>query len=116
MILAEVSVGDIEIIIIICSSRVAYRVVPCHVHAVIFAVQLEQVPRVVLAGVAYDIRSRDPQLLHTVLESMGVACADGLAVHNCAVCALVVCAARNILNCVGQIIMHQLNFLNVLRQ
>ena len=116
MILAEVSVGDVEIIIIICSSMVAYLVVPCHVHAVIFAVQLEQVPRVVLAGVAYDIRSRDPQLLHTVLESMCISCADSLAVHNCAVCALVVCAACNILNRVGQIIMHQLNFLNVLRQ
>lgn len=67
-----------------------------------------------LARVADNVSCGDTELLHTILESVSVARADGFSEHNRAVSTLVIRTARDILNSVREVIVNELDLLRVL--
>ena len=114
MVFADLRVGYVEIVVVIGCRGISERVVPRHVHTVIFTAELKQIPSVRLPRIADNVSCRNSQLLHTILKRVSIARADSLPVYNRAVCALIILTSGNVLNSVCEIVVNQLYLLRIL--
>lgn len=114
MVFGNLRVGYVEVVVVIGCRGISEGVVPSHVHTVVLAAELKQIPSVCFARVADNISGGDTELLHTVLESVSVTRADCYPEYNRAVSALIIRAARDILNGVREIIVNELDLLHIL--
>ena len=114
MVFGDFRVGYVEIVVVIGCRGISDRVVPRHVHTVIFTAELKQIPSVCLPRIADNVSCRNSQLLHTILERVSISRADSLPVYNRAVSTLIILASVNILNGICEVIVNELDLLRVI--